>query len=257
MTHSSGATNKAASERGAQPVEATMTSHPHLVLVHSPLVGPYSWAPVAEELRSLGYSLSIPTLTTREEEGRPFWQAHSDAIAEATKGAEAGIVLVAHSGAGQLLPVAGERIEQVRLYVFVDSGIPTTTESRLDGMPEEVAHDFRDAAVDGLLPPWPEEGVMPPIREPHVLQRFLSELAPVPLAIYEEAIPVPAGWPDAPCAYVRLSPSYPDSETHAINKAWPMRRLEGGHFLLLASPAVVANALSDVVRESLMQQGHD
>lgn len=86
--------------------ETAMRSHPHLVLVHSPLVGPYSWAPVAEELRSLGYSLSIPTLTTREEKGRPFWQTHSDAIVEAANGPGAGTVLVAHSGAGQLLPTS-------------------------------------------------------------------------------------------------------------------------------------------------------
>ena len=95
---------------------------------------------------------------------------------------------------------------------------------------------------------------MPPVREPEVLHRFLLELAPVPLAIYEEAIPVPAGWPDAPCAYVRLSSSYPDPETHAIEKGWPMRRLEGGHFLFLASPGVVADALDQVIGESLAPQ---
>ena len=43
---------------------------PALVLVHSPLVGPLTWEPVAERLRSAGRMVVVPSLAGVTDGGR-------------------------------------------------------------------------------------------------------------------------------------------------------------------------------------------
>src|SRR5262245_8795614 len=100
------------------------------VLVHSPLVGPLTWSRVAEELRGLGEGVVVPVLPEALE--APAWQAAAGAVAEAAP--DAPLVLVAHSGAGPLLPAVrmalGRRVPAA--YIFVDAGIPRPETTRLE-----------------------------------------------------------------------------------------------------------------------------
>ena len=75
------------------------------VLVHSPLVGPYTWEPVAGVLRGRGYEVALPHLTNSETDGRPYWEQHVEAIAQAVSTLSPGqaLVLAGHSGGGVLL----------------------------------------------------------------------------------------------------------------------------------------------------------
>ncbi len=215
------------------------------VLVHSPLVGPYSWALVADALRAGRHGVVVPEIRSLEGEGPPYWQRHVQAISQAIESNQPDdIILVGHSGAGRLLPVAGEHASaNVTAYVFVDSDIPTQTESRLDAMPGEVAQQFRDAAEEGLLPPWPEEVFEHEIKNEQVRKGLVAELSALPLEVYEESIPLPAEWPDAKCAYIRLSHHYPEAEAHAENEGWEIHRFDGNHFFILVAPDEVASAL--------------
>src|SRR5207249_3404078 len=101
-------------------------------------------------------------------------------------------VLVGHSGAGALLPAIREALGRpVFAYVFVDAGIPQDGMSRLDQFSsQEEAEQFRQAAVDGLLPTWTEDDLAHLIPDAETRRRFVSELRPLPLAVYEEPIPV-------------------------------------------------------------------
>lgn len=225
-----------------------MSKSPSFVLVHSPLVGPYSWRLVADALSEQGHNPIVPEVRSLEREGPPYWKRHVEAIARAVQadGSDR-VVLVGHSGAGRLLPVCGERIRaEVKAYVLADSDIPTKTESRLDAMPEETARQFRDAAEDGLLPPWPEEVFEHEIKDDETRRQLVSELSPLPLAVYEEAIPFPQGWPDAKCAYIRLSHRYPDAEALAGQQGWKIHRFDGDHFFMVVAPNDVASALIDI-----------
>ncbi len=218
------------------------------VLVHSPLVGPYSWARVAEALRDLDHPVVVPRVRSLEQEGAPFWERHVEAITRAVASRHPEeVVLVGHSGAGRLLPISGERIAvPISAYVFVDADIPVRTESRLDAMPPEVAQQFREADRNGLLPPWPEDVFKHEIHDDEVRSRLVAELSPLPLAVYEEPIPLPAGWPDARCAYVRLSGHYPEAEARAESQGWPIHGFDGDHFFILVGPGEVASALVDI-----------
>lgn len=183
-----------------------------------------------------------------ERSGPPFWERHAEAVTRAVESAHLdAVVLVGHSGAGRILPICGQRIPaDVTAYIFVDSDIPAQTESRLEGMPEEVAQQFRDAAQDGLLPPWPEEAFKQEIHDDDIRSRLVSELSPLPLAVYEEPIPLPDGWPDARCAYVQLSHRYPHAVARAEQEGWTIHRFDGDHFFILVDPDAVASALIDI-----------
>ena len=235
-----------------------MGAHPLFVLVHSPLVGPYSWALVADALITRGNAVVVPEIRSLEHEGPPFWERHLEAISQAIESQPPNdVILVGHSGAGRLLPVAGLRTSSnVAGYVFVDSDIPSETESRLDAMPKELAQQFRDAAEDGLLPPWPEEVFENEIKDEQVRKQLVSELSPLPLRVYEEEIPCPSEWPDAKCAYIRLSHRYPDAEARAEKEGWEIHRFDGDHFFILVAPDEVAAALIQITSRSTGASAH-
>ena len=223
---------------------------PAFVLIHSPLVGPYTWEPVAGELRARGYEVALPHLTNSEADARPYWQQHAEAIAESARSLSPGqtLVLAGHSGAGVLLPIAGHSFQTVRRYIFVDSDLPADGRSRLDRFPPEDAERLRSIASNGYIPPWTDDQLARSIPDPEVRRRFVSELAPVPLAVYEEPIPVPPGWSDAPCGYLAFAATgaYDQAISESKSRGWPTIELPGGHFHLLVDPAAVADALLDL-----------
>jgi alpha-beta hydrolase superfamily lysophospholipase len=222
------------------------------VLVHSPLVGSMTWALVAAELARRRYPALVPTLPDARRLNPPYWQAHAEAVAQAARDlpADESIILVGHSGAGALLPAIRAALHRpVTAYVFVDAIIPQHNASRLDlfGIPEQVAA-FRQAAVGGLLPVWSADDLRDAIPDSQIRERFAAELEPLPLAVYEEPIPVFAGWPEAACAYLLFNPaSYAAHWERANHLGWACAKLPGSHFQLLNDAPAVTDALLKLV----------
>jgi len=204
------------------------------VLIHSPLVGPFTWALTADELRRKGVEAVVPTLTGAEASGPPYWRGHAEAVARALEpvAPERPLILVGHSGAGPLLPATRQIIQRrVAAYIFVDAFIPRDGASRRDLFEShEGVAQFRQAAADGLLPTWSEEDLRDVIPDPERRRRFAAELRPLPLAVYEEPLPVFAGWPDAPCGYLQFSPIYDTPARHAQDEGWAYMRWRPGIF---------------------------
>lgn len=229
-----------------------MTSRTGFGLIHSPLVGPYTWALVAGELERRSYPVARPALRANETAEGPYWQRHADAAASQIDEAlpdAATVILVAHSGAGSLLPHIGKALNRgVRGYIFADALLPHPGESRLAtfGSPE-AAFEFRSRAVDGYLPAWTAEELKEVIPTEHKRQRLASELRPLPLAVYEEPIPDVSGWPDAPCGYLQLSDTYRVLADEAGRRGWVVRALDGQHFHMLVDPLAVTRQLLEIV----------
>jgi hypothetical protein len=124
------------------------------ILIHSPLIGPSSWQPVAAALRDQGHHAIVRDLRVPPPTVEAFWSWQVAAVTAAVDAPDA-VTLVAHSGSGPLLPAIGAAIAgRVERYVFVDAALPHPGRSRLEALPASFADRLRRLEVDGWLPPW-------------------------------------------------------------------------------------------------------
>jgi hypothetical protein len=232
----------------------TPTPRPRLALIHSPLTSALVWRGVADVLATRGVVASCVRLPESQHLQPPYWLVHAATAAEALPD-DGAIVLVAHSGAGVLLPAiarfAINRTRSARIAgcVFVDCDLPRDGRSRFELMDAESAADLRRRCRDGWLPRWTPEQLERFIGDAALRDAFAAELPRVPIEMYDEAIPVPDGWPEMPVAYLELSPFYRDAVGAARRAGWPLRSLAVHHLAPLTEPTRIADALLELMRE--------
>jgi len=228
------------------------------VLLHSPLVGPFSWELVQQMLKEWGLAAPVPALLDDPNSTLPYWQQHAESVVKdiAEIPTQQKIILVAHSGAGPLLPAIRQNLtHSIFAYIFVDAGIPRDGLSRLDLMKledAEWAEQFHQALLRGEnFPTWSEEDLREILPDAEVRRKLVDEIRPRPLPFFAEPIPVQAGWPDAPCVYIKFSTSYEWDATQAKREGWPVYEIEAGHFHMLVDPMAVADLLVTTVQNLL------
>jgi len=195
-----------------------------IVLVHSPLVGPFTWSLVAKPLQAGGFDVLVPTLTDSGETPPPYWQQHAVSVQQALVSIpqERPLVLVGHSGAGSLLPVLAQAARHpVTAYLFVDAGLPRPGKTQLEEMPEELR---RLLAAGSRFPNWRDEDL-------------------------EEVLPEVSGWSDAPGGYLLFTQGYRPYLEQAQGAGWPSRMLPAGHFHMLVDPVAVAATLVELIKQ--------
>jgi hypothetical protein len=223
-----------------------------LVLLHSPLVGVASWGALPEALGRGGVAASAVVVDS--DDRAPFAEGY---VRGAVNGVLGGgtltgpLVLVGHSGAGPLLGAVGERLRTagrpVGGYLFCDAGLPEAGATRLDLLAVEdpvMAAAFRaELERGGRFPTWSDADLEPVVPDPGARAALAGSLRPRGLAFFTEPLPAVAGWPDAPCGYLRLSAVYDRWAEAAAARGWPTARLDAGHFHPLVDPDGVAAAL--------------
>ncbi len=221
-----------------------------LVLVHSPLVGPVTWGPVARTIRERGHQVTCPDLTEATLSGPPYWPRQVAAVAADVDAVPA--IVVGHSGAGPLLPAVGRALGRIDGYVFVDAGLPNPGRSWVETAPRQLVERLRGMAQDGWLPPWPEwwaaDQLAQLLPEPDLRARFVGSCPRLPMALFEEPQAAAPDWPEAPCAYLLLSQAYRAAADRAGALGWPVLELPSTHLGLLTEPELVADALLDLAR---------
>jgi pimeloyl-ACP methyl ester carboxylesterase len=201
---------------------------PVFVLIHSPLVGPSTWAPVARELERRGRQVVVPSLLGAATAPPPQWRYCIDAVRAATSTLSNPIVLVGHSGGGLLLPaITGAVTTAVSRLIFVDSGVPASSGETPLAPPPFLAH-LRTLAVNGKLPLWStwwgEEAMRELVPDEAASAALERELPSLPLSFFDQSVPSPAGWDRAQCAYLLLSDAYRDAATDAHGRGWRVER---------------------------------
>jgi hypothetical protein len=228
-----------------------------VVLVHSPLVGPGTWAPVAAELGRRGRLVAVPALGP---DALPDWRPWVDEVSRVVRAMPGRVIVAGHSGGGILLPsVATAARDDVGCLLFVDSDVPVRA-----GETPVVPAGFREflsglAGADGMLPPWPAWWGDPEMRDliPDDRRRaaVTAEAPALPLAYFDERIPSPAGWDEVPCGYLQLSEAYADAAAAARERGWPVESIEGAqHLHLVVAPGETAGAM---LRLAGSAAGHD
>jgi hypothetical protein len=198
-----------------------------IVLLHSPLTTLDAWGGLPAVLRSHGHAVVVPAIA---DDDRPPYAGRYVARAAleiAAADPVPPLVLVAHSGAGPLLPpLAGAQRaahRPVAGFVFCDAQLPGPgTLSRLAQIERDDPDQGRALATlldaGGRFPDWPP----PPGLE--------GAIRPRPKDFFTEPLPMPQDWPDAPCGYLRTSGAYARQERQARLRGWPAAVHEAGHF---------------------------
>jgi hypothetical protein len=207
-------------------------------------------------MRRRGLDVIVPILKDFPDSNQSYWKQHAASVALALLDIpeNVAVVLVAHSGAGPLLPVIRESFPNpVYAYVFVDAGSPQADATRLDMMKSEDsnwAKEFQDYLEGGgLFPKWTNEDLREILPNDNLREQLVAEIHPRGLDFFKEPIPVFDGWPDAPCAYILFSPPYKRAEIEVRQKGWLTYQLEAGHFHMLIDPGAVTDLIIKAVNE--------
>jgi hypothetical protein len=227
------------------------------VLIHSPLVGPLTWQLVRKEIEKCGLDAVTPTLIDHPQSTQPSWQQHAGSFAKSLNEIpqDRKLVLVAHSGAGPLLPILRQSMSHsIGAYVFVDAGIPRNNSSRIDLMrlqDPQWAEQFHQELLQGKrFPLWNENDLKEIIPDDVLRKKTVAEINPRSLTFFTETIPVFAGWPDAPCAYIKFSSPYDWDYREAVKMGWPVHEVNAGHFHMLVDPFALSDLIINIVQES-------
>jgi hypothetical protein len=223
-----------------------------MVLLHSPLVGVESWGTLPGVLRRGGVGAVAVGVET--DDRAPFAERYVGGAVAGVLGTASladPVVLVGHSGAGPLLGAVGIGLRAagrpVGGYLFCDAGLPRGGATRLDLLavedPEMAAAFRAELERGGRFPPWSDADLAPLVPDPTGRAALVGSLRPRGLEFFTEPLPAAAGWPDAPCGYLRLSAVYDRWADEATARGWPAAGLDAGHFHPLVDPEAVAAAL--------------
>jgi hypothetical protein len=227
------------------------------VFIHSPLVGHLTWTLVADQMRQRGLEMLVPILNDSPDSTEPFWKQHAESVSHALEGIPRNtpVTLVAHSGAGPLLPAIRQCITNpIHAYVFVDAGIPHDGATRLDLMKSEDpewANRFEEKLRRGeKFPTWSSEDLREIVPDENLRKQLVAEIHPRGLEFFTEPIPVFRGWPDAPCIYIQFSAPYERPALQARQAGWATYEMRAGHFHMLVDPEAVTDIIIKSVSES-------
>lgn len=214
-----------------------------IVLLHSPLLGGLSWQGVAGELRARGHNAAAPSWSRFADIEADYYRALATGMAATL--ADGPAIVVAHSGAGALMPALAAASDNVRAVIFADAILPHPGRSWFDTAPPELAASLRAGADFGELPSWdrwwPPGALERLVPDAGLRAALVEELEPLPLHYFEEA--APSTTLPVPTAYLQFSGAYDEEARIAGLQGWPVVRLALHHLAMLTNVAVVSTAL--------------
>ncbi|MCI0709020.1 MAG: alpha/beta hydrolase [Chloroflexi bacterium] len=218
------------------------------VLIHSPLVGTFTWQLVAKHLQAEGHGVFTPELVDDPQSDIPLWQQEVNSI----EFPEQEIILVGHSGAGALLPAISARFD-VQGYIFVDAVLLFGAATRLEMLDaEDVAFASEFEAFlrkGGQFPNWQDEDLRLQIPDDDVRQKLMADLRPRSLSFFIEQLEASEDWDVPPCAYIQLSETYRTYADQAEARGWTVFRRDAHHFEMLTNPATIAQLLVQIKQQ--------
>jgi hypothetical protein len=220
-----------------------------LVLLHSPLVGTGTWRAIAPALEARGFEVAVPDFAA-DMAGPPPYYSRLVRTASACVARDSAI-LVAHSGAGSLVPaiVASGRVSGA---IFVDALMPHPGQSWFETVPQTLKTRLENLARNDRVPPWhrwwPQGAIRSLFADEASYVQFALELKEIPLAYLEEPAPDRDLGGDFAGAYLQLGPGSAAEASAAERLGLPVKRLALHHLALLTHVEEVADGIADLAR---------
>lgn len=217
----------------------------HVALIHAPLLGPASWRPVGHELTERGHAVVVPDLRDTLVPPDGWWERAVELATGAAAADGDPDVLIAHSGAGVLLPLLAARAA-TRTAIFVDAALPARSGATQPA--EGLREQLRTLPLtDGRLPPWSTwwgPGVMEElVPDADTRAAIEAEQVRLPLSFYDHSVPVEPGWEPAEVHYLQLSEAYAAEASRAAELGWAVHHDPGLHLDIARRPADIAALL--------------
>jgi pimeloyl-ACP methyl ester carboxylesterase len=228
-----------------------------LLFVHSPVVGPTTWALTADVLRSTGFRCHVPDMTGVSSAGPPYYPKYADVAAEGLHGTDdEPVVLVGHSAAGPLLPAIADVLSgRVAGAIFADAQLPRPGLSWFDTAPAPLRDQLLGMVRDGLLPPWhdwfPPGAIAELLPDAEMRRAISAEIPKLPVAYFEEAAPATRNWDTPRRAFLRFSAPYDLAADEAERMGWWVARRDWDHLRMLTAPVAVADLIAQTISATL------
>ncbi len=218
-----------------------------VLLMHSPSVGSSTWQGVADRFREGSVDVRVPSFSGVCDGPAPYWPHIIQRAVDAVGDDPRPVVIIPHSNAGLFVPLVVDRLGgRVAACVFVDASLPPA-EGESAVVPADFFPFLRAKAVDGILPRWSdwweEEEIASLYPDQETRSALTAEEPQLPLAYYEQTIPVPGGWDRRPCAYLWFGPPYDETAKLAGDRGWIVEHLDGAHLHMVIDPVAVADRL--------------
>jgi hypothetical protein len=201
-------------------------------------------------LHELGFEVVVPDLRGALTGPRPQWRAILDLAIAAASSVD---VIVAHSGAGVLMPLLAEQLSP-EVVAFVDAVVPG------DGLTYQASDPFIEfvdsLSHDGpLLPPWHEwwgdDVTARLIPDGDLRDQIAADTPRVPRSFYDDPVPLPSSWMTRHgCSFLQLSPAYDDDRARAEAYEWPTARMAGQHLDVAVKPFAVGESLMSLIERA-------
>lgn len=221
-----------------------------VLFVHSPLVGPSTWTPSAELMGGRGFHVSLPDLTGASHAKPPRWKALVGAAVDGAATLTGEVAIVGHSGAGAFLPSIGGQLRgQLVSLLFVDAVLPPPSGAyeTTASMRSLLDHQTVDGLLRRWLEWWPDDVVSELVPDMHERAALLEDMPTVPRSFYDESVPVPDGWADQRCAYLKLSDAYDAEFIDAGRRGWRRGDVDADHLAIRTQPDRVVRAMESLL----------
>ncbi len=233
------------------------------LLIPSPMLGPASWGPVAEELDALGQHTQIvhPKMTTTSDYDHITpWL--NEILAAPMPPDDMGTVVVTHSAACPRAPLVADELLhkgwKIDAMILVDGRFPTG-----DAFTQTIPQygEMLDGMIrpDDYLPPWPRwwgsliHGL---VVDPVARDMVFNEAAPIPRAWFDQPCPVPELPPTVGRGFLSFGPGYAQACDEAYDQGWLTTRLSGDHLHQVVAPRPVAATLMAMVAGMTCGRGY-
>jgi hypothetical protein len=204
-------------------------------------------------MASHGFGVCVPNLTSVAQASGPLWEVLVDTAAAGAATLEGDVAIVGHSGAGAFLPAVAHRVQgRAVSLLFVDAVLPPPrgvhqTPAGLQAMLDEQTVEGR---LRKWLEWWPDDVVSELVPDADERAVLLDDMPSLPRSFYDESVPLPDGWSDRRCAYLKLSDTYNEAFADAGRRGWKREQLDADHLAIRTQPDRVVAAM-----ESLLDEG--